>query len=70
MKETTASPPVTTGRGVGLATAILFVFSRQTENGGPLATAGNSPVGLTARRREDSAHEGRRGRRESILRHC
>lgn len=32
-------------RGGGLATAILFVFSRPTENGGPLATAGNSPWG-------------------------
>lgn len=44
MKETTASTPLTTGRGGGLATATLLVFSRQTENGGPLAPAGNSPA--------------------------
>lgn len=44
MKETTTSTPVTTGRGGGLATAILLVFSRQTENGGPLAPVRNSPA--------------------------
>lgn len=71
MKETTASPPGNNGQGRRPGHRHpLRLLPPDREWGAPPATAGNSPVGLTTGRREDSAHEGRRGRRESVLRHC
>ena len=60
--------PLTTGRGGGLATAILLVFPRWAENGGPQGTVGTHRRGPEAKGRGEAPIRGKRKKSTSVLR--